>query len=78
MVSGDIGCSGVPVAPWSNGPVETIEQAREHVDAVAGDNVVRFLPPLIVTEAEIEDSVQRLERACVKLSGSELKRAAGQ
>src|SRR6266700_2501934 len=30
----------------------------------AGENVVRFLPPLIVTEAEIEESVQRLERAC--------------
>lgn len=42
----------------------------------AGDNVVRFLPPLIVTEAEIEESVQRLDRACVALSGS--KRAAGQ
>src|ERR1700756_931924 len=42
----------------------------------AGENVVRFLPPLIVTEAEIEESVQRLDRACVALSGS--KRAAGQ
>src|SRR3569833_3092271 len=40
----------------------------------AGDNVVRFLPPLIVTEAEIEDSVARLERACAALSGN--KRAA--
>jgi acetylornithine/N-succinyldiaminopimelate aminotransferase len=44
----------------------------------AGENVVRFLPPLIVTEAEIEESVQRLERACVALSGAQLKRAAGQ
>jgi acetylornithine/N-succinyldiaminopimelate aminotransferase len=40
----------------------------------AGDNVVRFLPPLIVTEAEIEDSIIRLERACTALSGN--KRAA--
>jgi acetylornithine/N-succinyldiaminopimelate aminotransferase len=40
----------------------------------AGDNVVRFLPPLIVTEAEIEDGVGRLERACIALSGN--KRAA--
>src|SRR6201995_3434962 len=30
----------------------------------AGDNVVRFLPPLIVTESEIDESVQRLEQAC--------------
>lgn len=40
----------------------------------AGDNVVRFLPPLIVSEAEIEDSVGRLERACTALAGT--KRAA--
>ena len=43
----------------------------------AGDNVVRFLAPLIVTEAEIEESVQRLERACVALSGGQLQKAAG-
>jgi acetylornithine/N-succinyldiaminopimelate aminotransferase len=42
----------------------------------AGDNVVRLLPPLIVTEAEIDESIQRLDRACVALSGGELKRAA--
>jgi len=42
----------------------------------AGDNVVRLLPPLIVTEAEIEDAVQRLDRACTALSGDQLKRAA--
>jgi acetylornithine/N-succinyldiaminopimelate aminotransferase len=44
----------------------------------AAENVVRFLPPLIVTEAEIEESVARLERACVRLSESQLKQAAGQ
>lgn len=42
----------------------------------AGDNVVRFLPPLIVTEAEIEDAVQRLERACVALAPPQIKREA--
>jgi acetylornithine/N-succinyldiaminopimelate aminotransferase len=44
----------------------------------AGENVVRFLPPLIVTEAEIEEAVQRLERACVAMSADQLKRAAVQ
>jgi acetylornithine/N-succinyldiaminopimelate aminotransferase len=44
----------------------------------AGENVVRFLPPLIVTEAEIEESVARLERACTVLSGDQQKRTAGQ
>jgi acetylornithine/N-succinyldiaminopimelate aminotransferase len=43
----------------------------------AGENVVRFLAPLIVTEAEIEQSVACLERACAALSGGQLKKAAG-
>lgn len=33
----------------------------------AGDNVVRVLPPLIVTEAEIADAVGRIDRACTAL-----------
>jgi acetylornithine/N-succinyldiaminopimelate aminotransferase len=44
----------------------------------AGENVVRLLPPLIVSEAEIEEAVQRLDRACTALSAEQLKRAAGQ
>jgi acetylornithine/N-succinyldiaminopimelate aminotransferase len=43
----------------------------------AGDNVVRLLPPLIVSEAEIEEAVQRLERACAALSANQQKQAAG-
>jgi len=34
----------------------------------AGDNVVRLLPPLVVTDADIADAVNRLERACQALS----------
>src|SRR5690348_6773717 len=41
----------------------------------AGDNVVRFLAPLIVTEAEIAQSIQSLERACAALSKQPLKAA---
>ncbi|MBN9006250.1 MAG: aspartate aminotransferase family protein [Rhizobiales bacterium] len=44
----------------------------------ASENVVRFLPPLIVNEAEIEESVQRLEQACAKLSGASAKKEAAQ
>jgi acetylornithine/N-succinyldiaminopimelate aminotransferase len=44
----------------------------------AGENVVRFLPPLIVNEAEIDEAVASLERACVALSAGRLKQAAGQ
>jgi acetylornithine/N-succinyldiaminopimelate aminotransferase len=39
---------------------------------------VRLLPPLIVTEAEIEEAVQRLDRACTVLSGEQSKRATVQ
>ena len=40
-------------------------RAAEKLLAVgAGDNVVRLLPPLIVTEAEIAEAVARLDRAC--------------
>src|SRR4051795_2820438 len=52
---------------------------NEHLLTVgAGENVVRFLPPLIVSEAEIEESVTRLERACAALSAGQLKQAAAQ
>ena len=30
----------------------------------AGDNVVRLLPPLVVTDADIAEAVDRLDRAC--------------
>jgi acetylornithine/N-succinyldiaminopimelate aminotransferase len=41
----------------------------------AGENVVRFLAPLIVTEAEIDQSIASLERACAVLSKTPLKAA---
>jgi acetylornithine/N-succinyldiaminopimelate aminotransferase len=33
----------------------------------AGDNVMRLLPPLIISEQEIAEGVARLDRACAKL-----------
>ena len=34
----------------------------------AGDNVVRLLPPLVVTDADITEAVDRLDRACRSLA----------
>jgi acetylornithine/N-succinyldiaminopimelate aminotransferase len=34
----------------------------------AGDNVVRLLPPLVVTEADINEAVSKLEKACKTLA----------
>jgi acetylornithine/N-succinyldiaminopimelate aminotransferase len=33
----------------------------------AGDNVVRLLPPLIVTDQDVTEAINRLERACIAL-----------
>ena len=35
-----------------------------------GDNVVRLLPPLIVTENEIAEAMGRLDRACARLASA--------
>src|SRR5436305_7121296 len=56
----------------------TALRAEKLLTVGAGENVVRFLPPLIVNEAEIEESVARLERACATLSGAQTQRAAVQ
>jgi acetylornithine/N-succinyldiaminopimelate aminotransferase len=61
-----------------SGDLVTVLRDQKLLTVGAAENVVRFLPPLIVTEAEIEEAVARLERACVRLSESQLKQAAGQ
>ncbi len=42
-------------------------RAEKMIAVAAGDNVVRLLPPLIVSEQEIMEGVARLERACERL-----------
>jgi acetylornithine/N-succinyldiaminopimelate aminotransferase len=51
------------------------------IAVAAGDNVVRLLPPLIITEAEISEGIRRLDRACArlnKLHGGAVKEQAAQ
>ncbi len=43
-------------------------RAEKMITAAAGDNVVRFLPPLIVSEEEVAEAVRRLERACARIA----------
>ena len=62
------------VAP--SGDLVTALREQKLLTVGAGENVVRFLAPLIVSEAEIEQSVQALERACTALSS--VKQAAAQ
>jgi acetylornithine/N-succinyldiaminopimelate aminotransferase len=58
-----------------NGDVVRACHNERLLTIAAGDNVVRLLPPLIVTDAEISDAVGRLDRACVALTPA--KAAAG-
>jgi len=46
-------------------------RAEKMITVAAGDNVVRLLPPLIVSEQEIMEGVARLERACERLRQSQ-------
>jgi acetylornithine/N-succinyldiaminopimelate aminotransferase len=57
--------------------VRALVPAAELVDALraekmiavsAGDNVVRLLPPLIISEPELAEGIARLDRACAALS----------
>lgn len=49
----------------------------EHILAVmAGDNVVRLLPPLVVTAEEARDGLARIERAAEALGKSGMKKSA--
>ena len=58
-----------------SGDLVTALREQKLLTVGAGDNVVRFLAPLIVTEAEIDQSIQALEHACSALSASKLKAA---
>ena len=50
---------------------------RHHLLVIgAGENVVRLLPPLVVSDAEIAEACRRLEATCVDLAGAEQRGAA--
>ena len=42
----------------------------------AGDHVLRLLPPLTVSDAELDDAVRRLDAACVEAEAARAKAAA--
>ena len=43
-------------------------RAERMITVAAGDNVVRLLPPLIVSDEEIAEAVRRIERACTRIA----------
>jgi acetylornithine/N-succinyldiaminopimelate aminotransferase len=64
-----------------NTDVVAAARAEKLFVLTAGDNVVRLAPPLIVTEADVAEAVERLDRACTaverELSSVAVSGAAG-
>jgi acetylornithine/N-succinyldiaminopimelate aminotransferase len=50
-------------------------RAQKLIVIAAGDNVVRLLPPLIVTDSDVSEAMNRLDAACVAIE-AELKAVA--
>jgi len=51
-------------------------RAEKMLTLAAGDNVVRLVPPLIVSEQEMAEGIARLDRACAQLSRNAKRSAA--
>jgi acetylornithine/N-succinyldiaminopimelate aminotransferase len=49
-------------------------RAEKMITVSAGDNVVRLLPPLIISEQEIAEGINRLDRACAQLNQAYARR----
>ena len=52
-------------------------RAEKMITVAAGDNVVRLLPPLIITEDEVAEAAKRIERACEQLAKKQALSAQG-
>ena len=59
-----------------NGEFVTAAIGEGLLTVAAGENVVRLLPPLIVTEKEINEAITKMSAACRKLEAATTKGAA--
>ena len=66
---------GIRMIPPASAMVDEL-RAERMLCPTAGDNVVRLLPPLIIGEEEIAESVARIERACVRLAQNQARAAS--
>ena len=58
---------GLRMIPPAGALVDEL-RAENMITVAAGDNVVRLLPPLIVSEDEIGEAVGKIDRACARLA----------
>lgn len=60
-----------------NGDFVAAARAQKLLTIPAGDNVVRLMPPLIITEAEVSEAATRLDAACTAIEDA-MKAASAQ
>jgi acetylornithine/N-succinyldiaminopimelate aminotransferase len=60
----------------NNGEMQAAAVAEGLLTVAAGMNVLRLAPPLIITEAEADEAVELLDRACRRMTPSAAKAAA--
>lgn len=58
---------GLHMVPPAGEMVDEL-RAEKIIAVAAGDNVVRLLPPLIISEDEIAEAVSRIDKACARLA----------
>jgi len=58
------------------GDFAALARAQHLLSIPAGDNVLRLLPPLTVSDAELDEAVKRLDAACVAAEAKLAKAAA--
>ena len=59
-----------------NGELVDELRAEKMITVAAGDNVVRLLPPLIVSDDEVAEAVRRIDRACGRIAAARAKSSA--
>jgi acetylornithine/N-succinyldiaminopimelate aminotransferase len=62
----------------NNGEMQGAAVAEGLLTVAAGMNVLRVAPPLIITEADADEAVRLLDRACLRMAPSAGKAAAAQ
>ncbi len=69
-IIGEVRGEGLLIGLQSKVPNTQLADALQHqrlLTIAAGDNVVRLLPPLIVSEAEINEACEKINSACASL-----------
>jgi acetylornithine/N-succinyldiaminopimelate aminotransferase len=59
-----------------NGDFATAARDEKLLTVLAGDNVVRLLPPLTINQTHIDEAATKLEAACVRLASSSTQKGA--